>query len=68
MRPHCTQINTGNCLIPPSDAVCCVTRAVFIYFCSLFNDAVSNLDYVASNYLKVLDNKFEGMWKEAAVA
>jgi hypothetical protein len=37
-------------------------RVVFI--CSLFNDAVSGSDYIASNN----DNELETIWKEAAVA
>jgi hypothetical protein len=37
-------------------------------FAVLFNDAVSNSDYIASNEWVVVNNGFERMWKEAAAA
>jgi hypothetical protein len=38
----------------------------FIYLC-LFNDAVSNPDYVASNELMIVNTELERMWKETVM-
>jgi hypothetical protein len=39
---------------------------IFIY--GLFNDAVSNLDYLLPKVRKTMNNEQERMWKEAFVA
>jgi hypothetical protein len=37
-------------------------------FSSLFNDAVSSLNYITSNDWMIVNNELEMMWKEAVVA
>jgi hypothetical protein len=39
---------------------------LFIY--SLFNDAFSDTDYIASNERVIVNNELERMWKEVVVA
>jgi hypothetical protein len=40
-----------------------------VYFvCSLFNDAFSSADYIASNKRMIVNNELENIWKEAVVA
>jgi hypothetical protein len=45
--------------------VCPYVSIVFV--CSLFNDAVSNSYYTASNSRMKVNNELERMWKETAV-
>jgi hypothetical protein len=38
-----------------------------IYNCSLFNDGVTDVFYIASNDWMIVDNDLQGMWKENVV-
>jgi hypothetical protein len=40
----------------------------FLFIYSLFNDAFSISDYIASNERMIVKNELERMWKEAVVA
>jgi hypothetical protein len=41
---------------------------IYLFTYSLFNDAVSISDYIASNERMIVNNELERMWKETVVA
>jgi hypothetical protein len=41
---------------------------MLVFFCSLFNDAFSVTQIIASNERTPVNDKLEKMWKEAVVA
>jgi hypothetical protein len=43
-------------------------KYLYLFICSLFNDAANNSYYVALNDRIVVNNELERIWKEAVVA
>jgi hypothetical protein len=41
---------------------------IYLFIYSLFNDAFSISDYIASNKRMIVNNELERMWKETVVA
>jgi hypothetical protein len=41
---------------------------IYLFICGLFNEALSSLDYIASNGGKINNDEFEKMWKEVVVS
>jgi hypothetical protein len=63
-NPNLSQYGAATYLLPSVADV----KNVWIFLCSLFNDSVSNSDYIVLNNWKIMDDKLERMCKEVGMA